>query len=388
MKSINIYQRGGTFYIDARTEGKRLRLSTKLKNSPEALQFVKENYELFIKDRQEALNAFYGLAIPKETIKKPLYKPIKECSLYEKEHTKILNNKINEVLQDLLQEKQTLKPNTLFLYKNFISQFKEFCTMQNITQFRDFTRKNCLDFIGFLKTKNNKNSTIKLKIAILRHLFEYALNLELIEKNIIFMPKMSQSIEELEKEELKPFGLNQVKLLLSNAKGELKSFLTIAFFTGLRTGEILGLKKEDINLDKNKASIKRTLSQNKIINAPKTKSSYRVIDILPIIRNELVQLMNQEGEFLIQRSRQLLRIDFINLQKSLNIQPLRRLYDTRHSFASIMLSKGEEPMWISKVMLGHSNLNQTFATYAKYLPKKVENRALFLKDFHLCENFA
>ena len=45
-----------------------------------------------------------------------------------------------------------------------------------------------------------------------------------------------------------------------------------------------------------------------------------------------------------------------------------------------MLSKGEEPMWISRVMLGHSSLNQTFSTYAKYLPKSVKERATFLND--------
>lgn len=90
-----------------------------------------------------------------------------------------------------------------------------------------------------------------------------------------------------------------------------------------------------------------------------------------------ISCQNNEG-FLFKSPAYRLRKDFKDLQKRLNIQPLRRLYDTRHSFASVMLSKGEEPMWISRVMLGHSSLNQTFSTYAKYLPKSVKERATFL----------
>lgn len=85
-------------------------------------------------------------------------------------------------------------------------------------------------------------------------------------------------------------------------------------------------------------------------------------------------------DFLFKKSRIKLREEFKALQKRLNINPLRRLYDTRHSFASVMLNKGEEALWISKIMLGHSNLNQTFKSYAKYLPQNTAKRALFLKD--------
>ena len=107
----------------------------------------------------------------------------------------------------------------------------------------------------------------------------------------------------------------------------------------------------------------------------------RTIDLLPLVARELktISYQNDEG-FLFKSPVCRLRKDFKALQERLKIQPLRRLYDTRHSFASVMLSKGEEPMWISRVMLGHSSLNQTFSTYAKYLPKSVKERATFLNS--------
>ena len=105
----------------------------------------------------------------------------------------------------------------------------------------------------------------------------------------------------------------------------------------------------------------------------------RTNDLLPLVARELKIIARQNDEgFLFKSPVCRLRKDFKALQERLKIQPLRRLYDTRHSFASVMLSKGEEPMWISRVMLGHSSLNQTFSTYAKYLPKSVKERATFL----------
>ena len=207
----------------------------------------------------------------------------------------------------------------------------------------------------------------------------------MIDKNPFFMPKLVQSEQELENEECKPFDFEQMQRLIQASKGELKSYLTIAFFTGLRTGELLGLKKDDLDLSEKKAHIKRTLlDDNKTTNSPKTRSSYRTIDLLPIVAKELESIVSKDKEstntagYLFKSTREKLRSEFYALQEKLGIEPRRRLYDTRHSFASVMLSKGEEPMWVSRVMLGHSTLTQTFQTYAKYLPKSVKERATFL----------
>ncbi|MBT5934992.1 MAG: hypothetical protein HOG88_06575 [Sulfurimonas sp.] len=58
----------------------------------------------------------------------------------------------------------------------------------------------------------------------------------------------------------------------------------------------------------------------------------------------------------------------------------RVLYQTRHTFASIMLQKGEELAWVSKVMLGHSELATTLKFYAKFIPDENKKRAVFLDD--------
>lgn len=366
-----IYLRNNIIYLDKREQGKRLRLSTTLTKSAESLEFVKKHYKLFMKDKNKALKLFYEAKMP--------------CIKNEQKEEPV-KNEFKTLIVNLLKEKEALKYNSKQGYKSILKNIMSFLEYKRLFKVRDFERKHCVEYLLFLQERGNKTSTIKFKLHILKHLLKYALECDIIKKNPFVMPRISQNEKELDENKIKPFDLEQMKELIAKAKGELKNFLLMAFFTGLRTGELLGLKKEDINLTLAKASIKRTLNENGITNAPKTKSSFREIDLLPIVKTKIKDLFEkskQEFDFLIKTPRKVLREQFKALQESLNIFPLRRLYDTRHSFASVMLSKGEEPMWISRVMLGHSNLNQTYKTYAKYIPRKVEERATFLKGFEI-----
>ncbi|MDE7217538.1 MAG: tyrosine-type recombinase/integrase, partial [Helicobacter sp.] len=51
----------------------------------------------------------------------------------------------------------------------------------------------------------------------------------------------------------------------------------------------------------------------------------------------------------------------------------RSVYHTRHTFATTMISAGEDILWVSAT-LGHANTQMTFARYAKYIPKTRRQR--------------
>lgn len=380
----NIYARSGILYINTKIENKRVRLSTGLKDSALSVEFILQNFELFLRDKTRALQKYYEL-YTSPMAKLSNTKPPKPNQTNVISRLLEPKNEFERVLSNLFKEKQMLKMNTRNDYKNTFKDILDFIGLKKIENLSDFQRQNSIEFINFLQAKSNCNLTIKKKARKFKAFFNYAIELDLIDKNPFFMPKLTQSEAELENEECKPFDLNQMQALIKESKGELKSYLTIAFFTGLRTGELLGLKKDDLNLDEKKAHIRRTLlGDNKTTNSPKTRSSYRTIDLLPIVAKELESIISKDKEnttsYLFKSTREKLRSEFYALQDRLGIEPRRRLYDTRHSFASVMLSKGEEPMWISRVMLGHSTLTQTFQTYAKYLPKSVKERATFLND--------
>ena len=180
-----------------------------------------------------------------------------------------------------------------------------------------------------------------------------------------------------------PFNLDEVQSLIKKAQGILRSYLIVAFFTGARTGEILGLKCSDLDFEKCEIHLQRTKQGDRVCEGLKT-SQYRIIDMLPIVKNELQNLtINlKKDDFVFSVRSEKLRKNFKALCKELNIKE-RRLYDTRHSFASIMLSKGEEPMWVGVRMLGHSTLTTTYKYYAKYLPQKISARANFLNELDI-----
>ena len=57
----------------------------------------------------------------------------------------------------------------------------------------------------------------------------------------------------------------------------------------------------------------------------------------------------------------------------------RNIYQTRHSFASNMLSNKENPLWVSQ-MLGHKTLNMTLEIYTKYIKEESAPRKTTFLD--------
>jgi integrase len=57
------------------------------------------------------------------------------------------------------------------------------------------------------------------------------------------------------------------------------------------------------------------------------------------------------------------------------------MYQTRHTFASLMLSSGEDPLWVAR-MLGHSGLEMIFRHYGKFIRNRTrKDGARFLRGW-------
>ncbi|PAF54002.1 hypothetical protein BKH42_03285 [Helicobacter sp. 13S00482-2] len=220
--------------------------------------------------------------------------------------------------------------------------------------------------------------------GVLNMIFNDALAEEIIDKNPLSLIKRPKA----DKTKINPFSLEEVKNIIAGADGWFKNYLTLAFFCGARIGEMLALKWEDIDFENNTIRINKAIRDG-VISKPKTKASIRVIDMLPIVKNALLeqyQLTNNMGNVFVSKrnkgfksSQCLLRVHWYSLLRKLNISK-RTLYQTRHTFASIMISKGEDPVWVGCKMMGHENIAMTLSVYTKYIESK-EKRATFLSDF-------
>jgi integrase len=185
-----------------------------------------------------------------------------------------------------------------------------------------------------------------------------------------------------------PFSLEDVEMIISNATGWFRNYLVVAFFTGMRIGEIMALKWEDIDMSRVTINIRRSMTKA-ILSTPKTAQSIREIDMLPVVKDALINqsvysrhlsefiFVNQYGNNFTDSSA-FLRHHWKPLIERLELE-YRILYQTRHTFASIMLQQGEEIGWVSQ-MMGHTDIHTTFTKYARFIPRKQKQRANFLNN--------
>lgn len=207
--------------------------------------------------------------------------------------------------------------------------------------------------------------TIHLIISYLNLAFKKALNLGIITKN----PALNLKKPRILRTHKTLFTKAQILSLLKNAKDELKLFLYIAFYTGARSGEILALTKDDINLQnltilisKNQTRFELTTPKNgnsRLIHIPKQLLNYlsKTIHLLPekkLFKSDYFQIYYK----------------FKALLKALNFTNTG-LHITRHCYATILLSNQVSPIFIAK-NLGHLNLKEINQTYSHYVFNKKE----------------
>ena len=178
------------------------------------------------------------------------------------------------------------------------------------------------------------------------------------------------------KVDIHPFSLEEVNRIISTCRSDFRNYFVVRFFTGMRTGEIHGLRWRNVDLDNGLILIRETLVNGEISQGAKTYDSCRDIPMLPGVK-EALQAQRKATPKNIQWvfwNREGGPIDAQNFTKRV-WRPLlayldldyRRPYQTRHTTATLMLAAGESPEWIARV-LGHSSTEMLFKTYSRYVP--------------------
>lgn len=229
-----------------------------------------------------------------------------------------------------------------------------------------------------------KPLTVQKFRSILFSIFDMAVLNDILVQNPlskIKAPKVqSQFLLNTKNDDVLPFTKNEIDLLLKNTNGYMYNFILFMYSTGIRPGEIIALIWDDIDFDKKQISIYKTIVNGKIGN-PKTQSSVRKVDILPMAQIALdnqYKLTKDNNYIFVNTSKEhfyshdVINLNFKNLLKLNNIE-LRTLYNLRHTFASQMISSGADIVWVSK-MLGHKDVSITLKVYTKFIQENDNKR--------------
>ena len=167
---------------------------------------------------------------------------------------------------------------------------------------------------------------------------------------------------------------------MSHATGYMTNFIQFMLSTGMRPGEILALKWQDIDFERKLISVSKTRLRSPkkngtVIDGPvKTNAGRRQIDLFPSAENALNEQKKLTGSYAYiflnssQRpfyNHDIIGVNFKNILQRSGVKE-RVLYNLRHTFASQLISNGADIVYVSK-MLGHKDVSITLKIYTKFI---------------------
>ena len=236
--------------------------------------------------------------------------------------------------------------------------------------------------------KQRKAGSSKSTICIIRDVISgtmnYAVDEELIPGNPVTGILKRLQLERDKQIQIEPLNEQEVHLVLETTLKHFREqyeFFLCAFRTGMRLGEILALKWGDIDFNQKFIRVERSFKRGRI---EKTKTGkIRRVDMSDQLVFAFRQLLNERKkealkqglgepvEFIFHRNEKPIAQNSIRniwkrILKKAGIREMR-LHDIRHTFASLLLSMGESPVYV-KEQLGHSSIKITVDVYGHLIP--------------------
>ena len=243
-------------------------------------------------------------------------------------------------------------------------------------------------------------STIYQTLIALYNMFDSAVENAIILKNPVTKSvKLPKPVEK----KTKVLTIDEQEKFMEEAEGS--SNYPQYFFilqTGVRTGEMVGLKWEDIDFEKNVISIRRSMEYRYSvgewrIGPPKTKHGYREIPITKANRDMLLELKKSAdaGRYVQDEFREFV---FINrkgmptknstydvhigkLTKKAQIQNFS-MHTLRHTFATRCIEAGMRPKTLQQI-LGHSSINITMNLYVHVTDEEKTKEMLKFEEYSI-----
>ncbi len=298
----------------------------------------------------------------------------------------------------LISIEPALRYNTIKQYTQITHQYI-LPTLGNY-QLRDIRPEHIQRLYNTMVKNGYGLRTVQLVHSVFHRAFVHAVKLGSLARN----PDDATTPPKPQHKEMRFLDENQAQQFLIVAKTQNDRFYTLyylAIATGMRQGELLGLKWADLDREKGELQVQRQLTKKKgggfELTTPKTRAGIRRINLgqntLKVLQeHRQAQFLEMQAAGIYWQDQDLMfpskigtpmdrsnmRWFFKGLLKSAGL-PNIRFHDLRHTAASLMLNNGI-PLIIVSRRLGHAQPSITLDVYGHLIPGKQQEAALLMDE--------
>jgi integrase len=371
-KMGRVYSRGGRLWVDFYYLGERVREPSGLEDNPPNRIRVRKQLDLIM---AEIENGVFEFKKRFPSSKRKIKFTMLEGRILRKEPQEIFfEDYVNRWWEEMgpgmstsqVRDYTSILENHHLPYFSKLSFF-ELCSPVQIKKFVAYLKSKTGRFGKPLSAKRIHNIIIPLRVIVRDAIEEYGWS-ELSD------PFAGLKLPHVRKIRVHPFTFDEWATLMGFIPPWYRPYFELAVQTGLRTSEQVALKWSAIDSQFIYIELSRVRNVEK--DDLKTPESIRRVKIRPSMRevldiqkeqtahfNSAYVFLNTEGRPCLQDS---LRWHWVKAMEKSGL-PFRRMYETRHTFASWALSKGETPEWVART-LGHVDTSMVYRTYSRYIP--------------------
>lgn len=368
MASINVRKDTGRLYFDFRYRNMRCREQTDLKDTPanrKKMQVALERIQASI-----LLGQFnYREMFPNSAMLKKIDATEKALRSTQ-EQVPTLDDFTELWLNECkVQWRKGHSDSVFHIVSNRIVPFFKGVQVDRITKQQVLAFRSA---VCDVKKKNGDSlspSTVNRHMKILR-----AILLEAADRYGFTSPYGNLKPLKVPKTDIKPFTLDEIALLLDNCREDFYEYFLIRVFTGMRTGEVDGLKWKYVDFENRRILIRETIVKGEV-SYTKNDFSQREIQMSQAVYEAFVAMKARTGSYeyvFVNNNGKPLKHDNVTkrvwypLLKLVGLEK-RNPYQLRHTAATLWLGAGENVEWIANQM-GHSNTEMLFRVYSRYVP--------------------